>query len=99
MLRAEAHRLAVLLAVEEQVTLIAFEHGPRDLYRIGDAAFLAPVDELPEQELAVADCLLGVVLDGERLQVVAHHDLQRDRWLRFLFAWCDNAGHSFTSLA
>ena len=30
-LAAEAHRLAVALAVVEQVPLIAFQHGPRDL--------------------------------------------------------------------
>ena len=33
-LRAEGQRLAVLLAVKEQVPLIAFEHGPRDFDRV-----------------------------------------------------------------
>ena len=37
-LAAEGQRLAVLLAVVEQVPLIAFQHGPRDLDRLGQAA-------------------------------------------------------------
>ena len=41
-LRAEAQRLAVLFAVVEQIPLIAFQHGPRDLQRLVDAALLAP---------------------------------------------------------
>ena len=41
-LRAEAQRLAVLLAVVEQIPLIAFEHRPRDLRWLGDAALSRP---------------------------------------------------------
>ena len=37
-LRTEAHRLAVLLAVVEEMPLIPFEHGPRDLDRLGQPA-------------------------------------------------------------
>ncbi len=41
--RAEAQRLAVLLAVVEQMPLIAFEHGPRDLDRLRQPALFAPL--------------------------------------------------------
>ena len=94
-LRTEAHRFAVLLAVEEQIPLIAFEDGPRDLDRIGDAPLLAPPDERDKMELAIADRVLGVVLDGEGAQVLPHHDLQRTRGRHSLFAWRDDTGHCF----
>ena len=94
MLRAEAHRLAVLLAVVEQIALIAFEHGPRDLDRIGDAALLAPLEEGADVELTIADRVLGVVLDGEGVEIVAH---QRSPAGSLAAACClrglDDAGH------
>ena len=55
-------RLAVLLAVVEQISLIAFEHGPRDLGWLGEAALLAPVEEAADVRLAVLDRVFGVVL-------------------------------------
>jgi hypothetical protein len=42
---AEAQRLPVLLAVEEEIPLIAFKHGPRDLDGFAQAVFIGPLDE------------------------------------------------------
>src|ERR1700723_2333136 len=93
-LRTEAHRLAVLLTIEEEIPLIAFEHGPRDLDRLGQAALDAPLDELPDQELTIADRVRGVVLNEKRVQILAHHDLQPRLRLHLLFALCDDAAHA-----
>ena len=91
MLRPEAHRVAVLLAVVEEIPLVPLQHGPRDLQRLGQPALVAPPDERDQMERAVADRVLGVVLDGEGLHVLAQHDLQQR--LRLGLARRGGAGH------
>ena len=58
--RAEGQRLAVLLAVEEQVPLIAFEHGPRDFDGFAQAVFIGPFDEEADDAPAILHRVLGV---------------------------------------
>ena len=69
-LRTEAHRLAVLLAVMEEAALIAFEHGPRDLQRLLDAALLQPFQEAL-QLLAPRPCRgFGEAFDEQRFEIL-----------------------------
>ena len=75
-LRTEAQRLAIGLAVVEQVPLIAFEHGPRDFNRLRDAALFQPVDEELDMTGAAPHRELGVVLHLESLQVFRASVLQ-----------------------
>ena len=77
-LRTEGQRLAVLLAVEEQVPLIAFEHGPRDFDGFAQAVLIGPLDE--EADDARDDCfdrVLGVAAHAQRLQMLAHEQFHR----------------------
>ena len=62
MLGAEAERLAVLLAVVEQISLIAFQHGPRDLDRFLSPALAAPARR-SRYDAARLDRVLGVVVE------------------------------------
>ena len=96
-LRPEAQRLAVLLAVVEEMPLIPFEHWPRDLDRLRQPALPAPLEEEADVDLTIAYRVRGVVLHGQRVQMIAHHRLQRRlragaSGLRVL----RDAGHHFT---
>src|SRR5258708_4837325 len=76
-LRAEGERLAVFLAVVEQIPLIAFEHWARDLCWLGESAFGAPLQEEPDMYLAIFDRVYGVVPHPERVQMLVH---ERREW-------------------
>jgi len=96
-LRTEAERLAIGLAVVEQVPLIAFEHWPRDFDRLRDAALFQPVDKKLDVTGTAPHRELGVVLHLEGFQVLAHQGFKRrlDRGFGFalftvLVLW---AGH------
>ena len=77
MLAAEAERLAVFLAVVEQVPLVAFQHGPGNFGWLGETALGAPLQEEPDVHLAVADGVFGVVLHAQRIQVFGQQRGQR----------------------
>ena len=61
-LRAEAERLAVLLAVVIEPALIAFQDRPRDFGWLFEAALLAPVEEVADEARRVFDGVAGEVL-------------------------------------
>ena len=61
-LRAERQRRAVLLPVIVERPLIAFEHGPRDLRHVLDAALLAPVKEIADANAIAVERIRGEVL-------------------------------------
>ena len=92
-LRAEAQRLAVFLARVEQVPLIAFEHRPRHIDRIGDAAFLEPFEEKLDVPRAALHRELGVVPHLKRAQMLAHQRLQGRGGRCLWFALLLYAGH------
>lgn len=70
-LRTEAQRLPVLLSIVEEMPLVSLQHWPGDLDRLAQPALPAPLDEVADMHLAVADGVQGVVLDGQRMEMVA----------------------------
>ena len=96
-LAAECQRLAVLFAVEEQVTLIAFEHGPRDLVRLSQAVLIRPLDKEADVNQPVLHRVLGVAAHAQRVQVLPHERFERRLRLRVWFAFSSDAGHHFTA--
>jgi hypothetical protein len=83
-LGTEAHRLPVLLAIEEEIPLVTLEHWPGDLDGIGEAALFEPCEEEADMPRAAPHRELGVVLHFERMEMIAHEGLERrpDRGLR-----------------
>jgi hypothetical protein len=74
-LRTEAQRLAILLAIVEQVPLIPLQHGPGHFDRLRQSALFAPLKEEADVNLAIAYRVRGVVLHFERAEMIAHHRL------------------------
>ncbi len=91
-LRTEAQRLAIGLAVVEQVPLIAFQHWPRDFQRLRDAALFQPVDKELDVTGAAPHGVFRVVPHFEIFQVVAHQGFKRRLGLGGRFALL-YAGH------
>jgi len=76
-LRTEAQRLAVGLAVVEQVPLIPLQHGPRDFQRLRDTALFQPVDKELDVTGAAPHGVFRVVPHFEIFQVIAHQGFER----------------------
>ena len=92
-LAGEAQRLPVLFAVVEQVTLIAFEHGPRDLERLGEPVFAAPVEEHPDMHPAHVQRALGEALHRQMTEMFVQQRGQRRLRFGLGFAAFPDAGH------
>ena len=97
-LRAEGQRLPVLLAVEEEIALIAFEHGPGDLDGFAQAVLIGPFDEEAKIDAAAADCVLRVAAHTERGQMLAHQQFHRRRRRGLRLAPSLYAGHALPSV-
>ena len=61
-LAAEAQRLAVLLPVVKQISLVVLQNGPCDLRGLRNAAIVAPLEEEPEMHAPVLYRVFRVVL-------------------------------------
>ena len=67
------------VCVIEEIPLIAFEHGPRHLDRIGQPTLLQPLEEKLDVPVADLHGELGVVPHSKRAQVRPQQPLQRRR--------------------
>ena len=97
MLGTERERLAVFLAVEEQVPLIAFEHRPRNFDGFAQAVFMGPFDEEADVNETVLHRELGVAAHPQCVQVLAHEQLHRRLRRGLGFALLLDASHHFTA--
>src|ERR1019366_1368958 len=93
-LAAEGQRLAVLLAVKEQVPLIAFQHWPGDFDGFAQAVFVGPLDEKADVDETVLHRELGVSAHTERLQMLAHQQFHRRLRRGLGLAGFGYAGHA-----
>jgi hypothetical protein len=96
-LAAEGQRLAVLFAIEEQVALIAFEHGARDLDRFPQAVIVGPLEKEAEIGLTALDGVLGVAAHAQRAQMLVHEGFERRLRRGLGLAFPADAGHHFTA--
>jgi|HubBroStandDraft_6_1064221.scaffolds.fasta_scaffold117455_4 hypothetical protein len=76
-LAVEAERLAILLAVMKQITLVALQHRPRDLNRLAQPALQAPVEKETDMHAAIAHRGFRVVAHLGPVEIVGEHGLQR----------------------
>jgi len=93
-LAAEGQRLPVLLAVEEQVPLIAFEHGPGDLDGFAQPVFVGPLDEKADVNETVLHRELGVAAHTQRVQMLVHEQFHRRLRRGLGLAGFGYAGHA-----
>ncbi len=73
-LRAGAERVAVLLAVVVQVTLVAFQDRFGDLAGLDDAPLFGPDDEATERVVTAQDRLFREVLDPHPFEELVEQD-------------------------
>ena len=97
-LRTERERLAVLLAVKEQVPLIAFEHWPRDFDGFAQAVLIGPLDEEADMHETVLHRVLGVAAHTQRFQMLAHEQFHRRLGRGLRLASFRYAGHALPSI-
>jgi len=67
-LGAERQRVAVLLAVIKQISLIPLQHGPGDFPGLGNAAHLGPERKAGDTLAAVFDGVGGIIMHRQIIQ-------------------------------
>jgi hypothetical protein len=68
-LAARRQRFAILLAIDKQIALVAFQHRLGDFLWTLQTALVTPLDEVAQIELAAGDGARAVVLLGQVLEV------------------------------